>query len=190
MQVDEIEGRTVAIQYGCQFYEVSVAENSSTIYTAFDLLLGECRSVQGSQKTRKFSVSKMIGTLIGNNNGKVMPNTNQGGTVVVCQKSDLYKSRVLKRRHNFTATASLWLIENEEQPGSLLCFVDFLYRKSCLYNWDAKRRFVEEPFEILEGAFLEWFYAFQFYGKRLRFVRGIKYFYKMTPSILLGPWIR
>lgn len=53
-------------------------------------------------------MSKMIGTLIGNNNnGKVIPNTNQGGTVVVCQKSDLYKSRVLKRRHNFTATASL-----------------------------------------------------------------------------------
>lgn len=107
-----MEGRTTAIKYNCQFYEVSVAENSSTIYTAFEFLLNECRNMLQStqQKTRKFSVSKMIGTLIGNannNNNKVMPNTNQGGTVVVCHKSDLYKSRVLRRRQNFTATASL-----------------------------------------------------------------------------------
>lgn len=106
-EVAEIEGRTLAVQHGCQFYEVSVAENSSIIYSAFDVLLSECRSVLSTQKTRKFSVSKMIGTLIGNNNGKVTSNANQGGTVVVCHKSDLYKSRVLKRRHNFTATASL-----------------------------------------------------------------------------------
>lgn len=134
-QVEEIEGRTVAIQHGCQFNEVSVAENSSSIYSSFDQLLVECKSAQSNQKIRKFSVSKMIGTLIGSNNGKVIPNANQGGTVVVCQKSDLYKSRVMKRRHNFTATASLWLIENEEQRGTILCFLDFLFRKSCLYNW-------------------------------------------------------
>ncbi|XP_018572697.1 ras-related and estrogen-regulated growth inhibitor-like protein [Anoplophora glabripennis] len=106
-QIEEVEGRTVAIQNNCQFYEVSVAENSPAIYTAFDMILNECRSVQSTQKTRKFSVSKMIGTLIGNANSKVIPNTNQGGTVVVCHKSDLYKSRVLRRRQNFTATASL-----------------------------------------------------------------------------------
>ncbi|CAH1369051.1 hypothetical protein MTP99_010544 [Tenebrio molitor] len=106
-QVDEVEGRTLAIQHNSQFHEVSVAENSPTIYSAIDAVLNECRSLQNTQKTRKFSVSKMIGTLIGNANGKVVPNANQGGTVVVCHKSDLYKSRVLRRRQNFTATASL-----------------------------------------------------------------------------------
>lgn len=117
-QVEEIEGRTLAVQSNCQFHEVSVAENSPSIYSAIDNILNECRSVQSTQKTRKFSVSKMIGTLIGSTNGKVTPNTNQGGTVVVCHKSDLYKSRVLKRRQNFTATASLWLSENTEQDGN------------------------------------------------------------------------
>ncbi|XP_044752379.1 ras-related and estrogen-regulated growth inhibitor-like protein [Coccinella septempunctata] len=106
-QVEEVEGRTVAIQNNCQFHEVSVSENSRAIYTSIDSILNECRSVQSTQKPRKFSVSKMIGTLIGSANGKVAPNTNQGGTVVVCHKSDLYKSRILRRRQNFTATASL-----------------------------------------------------------------------------------
>lgn len=118
LQVEEIEGRTLAVQSNCQFHEVSVAENSSAIYSSIDNILNECRSVQSTQKTRKFSVSKMIGTLIGSTNGKVSQNTNQGGTVVVCHKSDLYKSRVLKRRQNFTATASLWLGENVEQDGN------------------------------------------------------------------------
>lgn len=116
--MEETEGRTLAIQNNCQFHEISVAENSPAIYSAIDNILNECRSVQSTQKTRKFSVSKMIGTLIGSTNGKVSPNTNQGGTVVVCHKSDLYKSRVLKRRQNFTATASLWLSENAEQDGN------------------------------------------------------------------------
>lgn len=106
-EVDEIDGRTVAVQHGCQFHEISVAENSPTIYSSVDMILTECRQLQSTQKSRKFSVSKMIGTLIGSANGKGTPNANQGGTVVVCHKSDLYKSRVLKRRQNFTATASL-----------------------------------------------------------------------------------
>jgi Ras-related and estrogen-regulated growth inhibitor-like protein len=113
-----MEGRTAAVQNGCQFFEVSVAENSADLYQAFEMLVNECRCLQGNNsnghhKTRKFSVSKMIGTLIGsssNSNGKINSQTqqqNQGGTVVVCQKSDLHRSRVLKRRQNFTATASL-----------------------------------------------------------------------------------
>ncbi|KAK9873677.1 hypothetical protein WA026_023615 [Henosepilachna vigintioctopunctata] len=106
-QVETVEGRTLAMKNNCQFYEVSVAENSEAIYTAIDAALNECRAIQQTQKTRKFSVSKMIGTLIGSTNGKVAPNTSQGGTVVVCHKSDLYKSRILRRRQNFTATASL-----------------------------------------------------------------------------------
>lgn len=108
-QVEEIEGRTTAIQNGCPFYEVSVAENSSDLYQAFEFLVTECRTQQATTKSRKFSVSKMIGTLIGGNStGKAASNgAQQGGTVVVCHKSDLHRNRVLKRRQNFTATASL-----------------------------------------------------------------------------------
>lgn len=109
-QVEEMEGRTAALQNGCQFFEISVAENSADLYQAFEMLLNEsrCQQGNGSNKTRKFSVSKMIGTLIGsgNSNSKCQQQ-NQGGTVVVCHKSDLHRSRVLKRRQNFTATASL-----------------------------------------------------------------------------------
>lgn len=72
------------------------------------MLLNESRCQQSNNKTRKFSVSKMIGTLIGSGNSKEQNNKQtQGGTVVVCQKSDLHRSRVLKRRQNYTATASL-----------------------------------------------------------------------------------
>lgn len=121
LQTEEVEGRTIAIQHGCQFYEVSVAENSEAIYSAFDSLVSECRAVQATQKTRKFSVSKMIGTLIGNANNTKNPTTTQGGTVVACQKSDLYKSRVLRRRQNFIATASLWLQDKGEAKNTAGC---------------------------------------------------------------------
>jgi Ras-related and estrogen-regulated growth inhibitor-like protein len=121
LQVEELQGRTAANENGCQFFEVSVAENSADLYQAFEMLVNECRCLQGNSsnghhKLRKFSVSKMIGTLIGsssngstkNGNGSNQSQQqNQGGTVVVCQKSDLHRSRVLKRRQNFTATASL-----------------------------------------------------------------------------------
>ncbi|XP_014253489.1 ras-related and estrogen-regulated growth inhibitor-like protein [Cimex lectularius] len=110
-EVTEDEGRSAALRNGCQFYEVSVAENSADLYQAFESLLNETRCQQGncSNKTRKFSVTKMIGTLIGSSTSKSgQPGANQhGGTVVVCHKSDLHRNRVLKRRQNFTATASL-----------------------------------------------------------------------------------
>lgn len=105
-QVEESEGRNAAMEKGCHFFEVSVAENSSDLYQAFETLLNQSRCNQGSNKTRKFSVSKMIGTLIGASNSKDQ-RLPQGGTVVVCHKADLHKSLVLKRRQNFTATASL-----------------------------------------------------------------------------------
>lgn len=108
--MDEIDGRTAAVQNGCQFFEISVAENSSDLYQAFEMLLNEsrCQQGNGTNKTRKFSVTKMIGTLIGGGNSNTKcQQQNQGGTVVVCHKSDLHRSRVLKRRQNFTATASL-----------------------------------------------------------------------------------
>lgn len=46
-----------------------------------------------------------LGTLIGNNEAKPIP-LNQG-TMVPCCKGELHKSRVLKRRQGFIATASL-----------------------------------------------------------------------------------
>uniref|UniRef100_A0A4Y0BFP5 Uncharacterized protein n=1 Tax=Anopheles funestus TaxID=62324 RepID=A0A4Y0BFP5_ANOFN len=46
----------------------------------------------------------MFGTLIGNN-GTRQPPVSQG-TVVPCHKGELHKSRVMKRRQAFTATAS------------------------------------------------------------------------------------
>lgn len=100
-------GKSTALQYNCAFYEVSVAENSPEIYHAFEHLLSESRGgapTNGSiHKIRKFSVTKMLGTLIGGANTKC-PSNSQGGTVVVCNKSDLCRSRVLKRRQNFVAT--------------------------------------------------------------------------------------
>lgn len=106
-EVDEALGKSTALQYNCAFYEVSVAENSPEIYHAFEHLLSESRGgapTNGSiHKIRKFSVTKMLGTLIGGANTKC-PSNSQGGTVVVCNKSDLCRSRVLKRRQNFVAT--------------------------------------------------------------------------------------
>ena len=51
------------------------------------------------------SLSRATGTLIGNN-GTRQPPVSQG-TVVPCHKGELHKSRVMKRRQAFTATASL-----------------------------------------------------------------------------------
>ena len=134
LQVEEAEGRELAERAGTAFYEVSVAENSADIYQAFELLVGECRALlnnnnnnnnnsssssnsngsssstspttTAANKMRKFSVTKMLGTLIGSKSSSPPPSSAQG-TVVVCQKSDLYRSGVLKRRHKTSITASL-----------------------------------------------------------------------------------
>ena len=103
-KVSETEGASLAASHGVGFCEVSVAENSPNLYKIFEKLLIESRA--RPVKPRKFSVSKMIGTLIGNNVTR-QPLVNQG-TVVPCNKGELNKSRVLKRRQQFTATASLW----------------------------------------------------------------------------------
>lgn len=113
LQVSAAEGRTLAVQHGCQWAEVSVAENSEQIYQSIDQLVSECRAAH--KHTRKFSVSKMLGTLIGGvggagGGGGAAAAAAQGagtGTVVACHKSDLHRSRVLRRRQNFIATASL-----------------------------------------------------------------------------------
>ncbi|XP_052867967.1 ras-related and estrogen-regulated growth inhibitor-like protein [Anopheles cruzii] len=102
-EVQETEGASLAASHAIGFCEVSVADNSPALYKAFERLLAESRA--RPVKPRKFSVSKMFGTLIGNN-GPRQPSVNQG-TVVPCHKGELHKSRVMKRRQAFTATASL-----------------------------------------------------------------------------------
>ncbi|KAK7869136.1 hypothetical protein R5R35_006600 [Gryllus longicercus] len=130
--VAEAEGRQAALQAGCAFCEVSVAENSAALYAAFEALVSECCSAASPsapslaphahshpvalKPARKFSVTKMIGTLIGGGGAGSPPKAaagaggggvGGGGTVVECHKADLHRSRVLQRRQNFSATASL-----------------------------------------------------------------------------------
>uniref|UniRef100_A0A182PNH3 Uncharacterized protein n=1 Tax=Anopheles epiroticus TaxID=199890 RepID=A0A182PNH3_9DIPT len=102
-RVQETEGASLAASHAIGFCEVSVADNTPALYKAFERLLVESRA--RPVKPRKFSVSKMFGTLIGNN-GTRQPPASQG-TVVPCHKGELHKSRVMKRRQAFTATASL-----------------------------------------------------------------------------------
>ncbi|XP_037902776.1 ras-related and estrogen-regulated growth inhibitor-like protein [Hermetia illucens] len=104
-EVSEQEGASLAASHAIGFCEVSVAENTPSLYKAFERLLIDSRG--RPVKQRKFSVSKMIGTLIGNNNGTTKQIPINQGTVVPCNKGELHKSRVLKRRQAFTATASL-----------------------------------------------------------------------------------
>lgn len=125
LQIPETEGASLAASHGVGFCEVSVAENSPNLYKVFEKLLIESRA--RPVKPRKFSVSKMIGklvflcgrrtsqltlalfsqsgTLIGNN-GTRQPSISQG-TVQVCNKGELQKTRLIKRRQAFTAAASL-----------------------------------------------------------------------------------
>lgn len=156
------------------------------------MILTECRQLQSSQKSRKFSVSKMIGTLIGSANTKGTPNTNQGGTVVVCHKSDLYKSRVLKRRQNFTATASLWLSQNNEQEGIVRWNIYFHFWKILswmIYCWS-----------LLFDGFHRYYYLFTWiilifsvlWGKKKKrdgtIWRWLKLFGE-SPKLLTYQWI-
>lgn len=62
MQVPETEGASLAASYGIGFCEVSVAENTASLYKAFERLLNDSKG--RPVKQRKFSVSKMIGKLI------------------------------------------------------------------------------------------------------------------------------
>lgn len=61
-QVTTKEGQTVSAAHGASFSEASVADNSGDLYRAVDRLLAEVRT---PQRTRKFSVTKMLGSLIG-----------------------------------------------------------------------------------------------------------------------------
>lgn len=132
--VKESEGRALAESTGSPFYEVSVAEDSPGVYQAFELLASDCLVLLSNNntlnsnnnnnnnnstttRTRKFSVTKMLGTLISGKSSSPPPSSPppsstssswQQGTVKVCQKSDLYRSSVLQRRIKKTSiTASL-----------------------------------------------------------------------------------
>lgn len=139
LQVTEQEGRKAASECSCFFAEISVAENSDEVIRVFETILLQCKNPSSSPNNssgninklpsyqlisqtfsteqnksntvRKFSVSKMLGSLIGkhsSNSSTSQQQASTGGTVVVCQRSDLYKNKVLQRRHNFMAAVSLW----------------------------------------------------------------------------------
>lgn len=62
--VEKVEGLSTSMQYGCHFYELSVAENSPEVYTSFQSLISTFATQNQQQPSkRKFSVSKMLGNL-------------------------------------------------------------------------------------------------------------------------------
>lgn len=61
--VEKVEGLSTALQYGCHFYELSVAENSPEVYTSFQQLISTFVTQNQQPSKRKFSVSKMLGNL-------------------------------------------------------------------------------------------------------------------------------
>jgi hypothetical protein len=99
-----------------------VAESCDEVIRVFETLLVQCRSPgsprilsvapsldnvnkQSSGFTiRRFSVSRMLTSLIGGSN-KNQNVTANNGTVVVCQPADLYKNKLVQRRQNAVA---LW----------------------------------------------------------------------------------
>lgn len=106
-EVHEKEGAALAAAHAIGFCEVSVAEYTPTLYKAFEKLLIDSRQ-RPQKQNRKFSVTKMLGTLIGNNNyGSSKTLSINQGTVVPCHKGELHKSRVLKRRQGFMTATSL-----------------------------------------------------------------------------------
>ncbi|CAG9863915.1 unnamed protein product [Phyllotreta striolata] len=67
------DGQELSLRYGCQFYEVSAAENFAGVSLAFQSLLREARSVQLlkalpiRRKLGVNSVSKVLGNIFGKN---------------------------------------------------------------------------------------------------------------------------
>ena len=107
MQVPEKEGAALAAAHSIGFCEVSVAEYTPLLNQAFEKLILDSRA-RPQKQNRKISFSKMLGTLIGNNNfGSSRTLAINHGTVVPCKQGQLHKSRLLKRRQGFTATTSL-----------------------------------------------------------------------------------
>uniref|UniRef100_A0A1B0GBA8 Uncharacterized protein n=1 Tax=Glossina morsitans morsitans TaxID=37546 RepID=A0A1B0GBA8_GLOMM len=98
LRVNEKDSAALAAAYPIGFFEVSVAEYTPTLYKAFEKPIADSRA-RPQKQIRKFSVSKMLGTLIGNTSYSQQKTiVINHGTVVSCQKCELHKSRVLKRR--------------------------------------------------------------------------------------------
>ncbi|XP_041973412.1 ras-like protein family member 11B [Aricia agestis] len=79
-QVPFKEGQAISAAHGASFSEASVADNSGDLYRCVDRLLAEVRT---PQRTRKFSVTKMLGSLIG---GSTNNNQLPRGSVVACPR--------------------------------------------------------------------------------------------------------
>ncbi|XP_026328249.1 ras-related and estrogen-regulated growth inhibitor-like protein [Hyposmocoma kahamanoa] len=80
-QVPTKEGQTLSATYGASFSEASVADNSGDLYRCVDKLLAEVRT---PQRTRKFSVTKMLGSLIGGTTNSA--HTSRSGSMVACPR--------------------------------------------------------------------------------------------------------
>lgn len=106
-EIPEKEGAALAAAHSIGFCEVSVAEYTPILSKAFEKLIIDSRA-QPQKQIRKFSVSKMLGTLMGSSGYGSSRNLaiNQG-TVIPCHKGELHKTRALKRRQGFMATSSL-----------------------------------------------------------------------------------
>lgn len=70
------EGQEMSLRFGCQFYEVSAAESSAGAALAFHALLREARALAmllptPRRKLAAYSVSKVIGTILGLSNKSV-----------------------------------------------------------------------------------------------------------------------
>ncbi|XP_011207798.1 ras-related and estrogen-regulated growth inhibitor-like protein [Bactrocera dorsalis] len=106
-EIPEKEGAALAAAHSIGFCEVSVAEYTPILSKAFEKLIIDSRA-QPQKQIRKFSVSKMLGTLMGSSGYGSSRNLaiNQG-TVIPCHKGELHKTRPLKRRQGFMATSSL-----------------------------------------------------------------------------------
>ncbi|CAG7833980.1 unnamed protein product [Allacma fusca] len=61
--VEKVEGLSLAMQYGCHFNEISVAENSPELYQSFHTIISNFSNQNQTTSKRKFSVSKMLGNL-------------------------------------------------------------------------------------------------------------------------------
>ncbi|OXA40452.1 ras-related and estrogen-regulated growth inhibitor-like protein [Folsomia candida] len=61
--VDRLEGVGAAEKFGCQFYELSVAENSPEVYSSFHSIITSLIATNVPPPKRKFSVSKMLASL-------------------------------------------------------------------------------------------------------------------------------
>ncbi|OXA51366.1 ras-related and estrogen-regulated growth inhibitor-like protein [Folsomia candida] len=61
-RVTTLEGIAASEQFGCQFYELSVADNSPQVYSSFHSLITSLIATNVPPPKRKFSVSKMLAT--------------------------------------------------------------------------------------------------------------------------------